>query len=233
MNNSKRTIVSRRARPAKDPLSHEEIIKTAYSLIKEEGMSGMTMRKIAKALDTGPSSLYVYVKNVQELNAYVMDYALGQLQLPPYDEGSWKTRLFGALDAYFKLLHAQPGLAELSLTTLSVGTNSFRLIEYILTALHEAGISSRSAAWGVDLFLFYVSSVVFEKSTWEMHGTTHLTSIKDTFMSLDPAQFPMIAAMNHEMFSGDTGSRERFHWGLEVILQGLLQMKHESSMGEP
>nr|WGD96985.1 hypothetical protein P5627_14030 [Bacillus safensis] len=37
----------------------------------------MSMRKVAKALDTGPASLYVYVNNFQELSAYVLDYGLG------------------------------------------------------------------------------------------------------------------------------------------------------------
>lgn len=72
------TITSRRSRPAKEPLSKEIIVKTAYDLLESEGISGLSMRKIAKVLDTGPSSLYVYVKNADELRAYVLDYGLGK-----------------------------------------------------------------------------------------------------------------------------------------------------------
>jgi AcrR family transcriptional regulator len=225
MKNSNRIIVSRRARPAKEPLSLELIVKTAYSLLKDEGMTGMTMRKVAKALDTGPSSLYVYVKNLQELNAYVMDYGLGQLELPASGEGSWKDSLFGALDAYLILLYEQPGLAELSLTTLPMGINFLRLTEYILAALHEAGIRSRSAAWGVDLFLFYVSSVAFEQTSWKKHGSMQMSVIKESFLSADPVRYPLIASLRGEMFSGDAATKERFRWGLEVILQGILQTR--------
>ena len=225
MNEPKRTIVSRRARPAKEPLSHEQIVQTAYKLLEDEGLSGMTMRKIAKALDTGPSSLYVYVKNAQELNAYVMDYALGQLQLPQ-DEGPWKTRLFGALEAYFELLQDRPGLAALAVTTIPAGVHALRLTEYILSNLHEAGIVSRSAAWGADLFLFYVSSFLFEKTS-EARGTMPMPLIQETYRTADPARFPHIARLQQEMFSGDIEARERFRWGLEVILQGLLQAKEE------
>ena len=52
MNNSNRRIISRRSRPAKEPLSRELIVKTAYELLKEQGLEGMSMRKVAKALDT-------------------------------------------------------------------------------------------------------------------------------------------------------------------------------------
>lgn len=105
-----RTVISRRARPAKEPLSHELIVKTAYTLLKEEGLSGMSMRKVAKALDTGLSSLYVYVKNFQEQSAYVLDYGFGQLELPESGDRSWKERLFDALETYLWLLDEHPGL---------------------------------------------------------------------------------------------------------------------------
>lgn len=108
----------------------------------------MSMRKVAKALDTGPSSLYVYVKKLQELSAYVLDHALSQLVLPDSGEGSWKEKLFGVLDAYLMLLMEQPGLAELSLTTISMGHNSLELTEFVLAALHEGVVQSTSAAWG-------------------------------------------------------------------------------------
>ncbi|MEJ9251578.1 TetR/AcrR family transcriptional regulator, partial [Bacillus thuringiensis] len=47
------TTNSRRSRPAKEPLSKEIIVKTAYNLLESEGISGLSMRKIAKVLDTG------------------------------------------------------------------------------------------------------------------------------------------------------------------------------------
>ncbi|WP_281167905.1 TetR/AcrR family transcriptional regulator [Paenibacillus daejeonensis] len=228
MNGPKRTIISRRARPAKEPLSHEQIVQTAYRLLEDEGLPGMTMRKIAKALDTGPSSLYVYVKNAQELNAYVMDYALGQLQLPQEHDGPWKTRLFGALEAYFELLQHRPGLAELAVTTIPAGVNALSLTEYLLSALHEAGIVSRSAAWGADLFMFYVSSFLYEKTS-EARGTMPMPLIQETYRSADPARFPHIARLQQEIFSGNIEARERFRWGLEVILQGLLQAKQDNA----
>ncbi len=80
MNNDNRS--SRRSRPAKDPLSKERIIKEAYLLLTNEGINGLTMRKVAKALDTGASSLYVYVKNSEELCSYVLDYSLSDITFP-------------------------------------------------------------------------------------------------------------------------------------------------------
>ncbi|GMA60462.1 TetR family transcriptional regulator [Alicyclobacillus fastidiosus] len=201
-------------------------MQTAYELLKKQGIQGISMRRVAKELDTGPSSLYVYVKNFQELCAFVLDYGLGQLVLPTSAEGSWKERLFDALDAYLMLLFEQPGLAELSLTTIPMGTNSLRLIEFILSALYEGGVSSKAAAWGADLFLFYVSSTAFEHVSWKQDGNDHMSVIKQSFQMVNPVHYPLIASLKEELFSGDTEAKERFRWGLEVILQGILKTRH-------
>ncbi|WP_188887160.1 TetR/AcrR family transcriptional regulator [Paenibacillus radicis (ex Gao et al. 2016)] len=221
MNNTNRVIVSRRDRPAKDPLSRELIVRTAYELLKEQGLAGMSMRKVAKALDTGPSSLYVYVNNLEELNSYVLDSGLGELVLPDSGEGSWKDRLFGALNSYFLLLIENPGLAEISFSTIPRGDKYMELIEYILAALHEGGVSPKSAAWGVDLLLLYVTSIAFEKHTWRKNGTMQPLDIKETFKNADPIRFPFIRSLNEQMFSEGTELQERFRWGLEATLQGI------------
>ena len=110
MNNPTRIITSRRARPAKEPLSKELIVKTALALLKNEGMPGFSMRKIAKALDTGPSSLYVYVQNLQELSAYVLDYGLDKVLLSEAEDELWNKRLLDTLDWYLMILYNRPAL---------------------------------------------------------------------------------------------------------------------------
>ncbi|MBL0387451.1 TetR/AcrR family transcriptional regulator C-terminal domain-containing protein [Tumebacillus sp. ITR2] len=214
-----RTIVSRRSRPAKEPLSREQIVKTALDLLKQEGTPGMSMRKIAKALDTGPSSLYVYVANLQELSAAVLDEGLCEVVLPEAQKDSWKKPLIDALLSYAKVLYESPGLAELSLSTIPIGPNSLALSEYLLQRLHEGGITSTQAAWGVDLLLFYGASVAFEQASRNQQGTT-LQAAQTFYQSLDAKRYPMLVGVQAEMFSGGP---ERFRWGLEVILQGMLQ----------
>ncbi|WP_431794697.1 TetR/AcrR family transcriptional regulator [Bacillus altitudinis] len=216
-------MISRRSRPAKEPLSRELIVKTAYELLKEHGIEGMSMRKVAKALDTGPASLYVYVNNVQELSAYVLDYGLGQMVYPDSKDSTWKEQLFDLLHTYFLLLFEKPGLAEISLSTIPQGTNFIQLTEHLLAALHEGGIKSTSAAWGVDLLLLYVSSVAYEKVSWKKQGSSQISDTKKALLQADKTQFPFIHRVKEEMFAGDTVSMERFRWGIDVILYGIQQ----------
>ncbi|REK77885.1 TetR/AcrR family transcriptional regulator [Paenibacillus paeoniae] len=212
-------MVSRRNRPAKEPLSRELIVKTAFELLKEQGMEGMSMRKVAKALDTGPSSLYVYFNNLGQLSSYVLDYGFKELTLP--SDGEWKERLFGVLQAYFQLLKEQPGLAEISFTILPEGENYLKLLEFVLEALREGEINPQSAAWGADMMLLYVTSVAFEQHSRRKNDSFKLSNTKAALKNVDSARFPLIHSMNEYLFSGDVVVMERFWWGLEVILKGI------------
>ena len=68
---------SRRNRPAKPALTREGIVSTAVEILRSEGLQKVTMRRLALELDTGPASMYVYVRNTVELHAAVLDELLG------------------------------------------------------------------------------------------------------------------------------------------------------------
>ena len=64
---------SRRERPAKAPLTRRGIVAAAVQVMRSEGMGRVTMRRLAKELDTGPASLYVYFRNTAVLHGAVLD----------------------------------------------------------------------------------------------------------------------------------------------------------------
>ena len=82
-------------------------------------------------------------------------------------------------------------------------------------------MKSKSAAWGVDLLLLYVSSVAYERTSRKKNGDVHLSDIKETFQNANPVFFPILFSLGDEMFSEDTKSMERFHWELEVLIHGI------------
>lgn len=88
---------SRRERPAKPALSRAGIIATAVALMRAEGLEKVTMRRLAQELDTGPASLYVYVRNTAELHAAVLDELLGSVDLGAAGgDGDWGTAWRGS-----------------------------------------------------------------------------------------------------------------------------------------
>src|ERR1700761_1100430 len=84
---------SRRERPAKPALTREGIIAAAARILRDEGLGKVTMRRVAQELDTGHASLYVYVRNTEDLHAQLLDAQLAGALAGPPPEGTWRSRL--------------------------------------------------------------------------------------------------------------------------------------------
>src|ERR1700709_360112 len=97
-NDSAQAPRSRRERPAKQALTRQGIIDAALVILRDEGLDKVTMRRIAAALDTGPASLYVYVRNTEDLHAQILDALLEPVGAPA--TGPWRDRLKALLTSY-------------------------------------------------------------------------------------------------------------------------------------
>ena len=98
--------MSRRDRPAKPALSQAAIVDAALVLLDSDGLDGVSMRRVAQALDTGPASLYVYVHNRDELVSLLVDRVAGEVSLPIVGpESDWREQLIDLMKTdYFRLL---------------------------------------------------------------------------------------------------------------------------------
>lgn len=214
-----RTPQSRRDRPAKPALSRDGIVDAALVILQEEGLSRVTMRRIAAALDTGPASLYVYVRDTEDLHAQILDALLGRMTPLPA-EGSWRARLHELLAAYGSILFGYPEIARMVLATPPLGPHSLALVERILDLLAEGGIPDETAAWGVDILLAAVTASAVEHGSAAGSEAESLATMAATIAVASDRTYPRIVRLGDEMLSG-TGA-ERFHWTLDVLLNGLI-----------
>jgi AcrR family transcriptional regulator len=217
-NGTPRTIISRRNRPAKDPLSRERIVATALGILERDGLSGLSLRRVATALDTGAASLYVYLANLNELHAVMLDQALAAVEAPPARGLSWRERIKALLIEYLRVLHARPGLAQLALSTIATGPNSLRIWEQLLRLLKEGGVEDLRAAWGVDLLILYVTSIAAEQSV-RRQNDQDLNDVKSALSAVSGQAFPLVFAFKELLLSGD--GEQRSEWALDVIIHGI------------
>src|SRR3954468_12141840 len=80
-------------RPAKAPLSRDQIVQAALRIVKVEGIDGVSMRRIAAEFDTGPSSLYAHVTNKDELLQLMFEEICGLVEGPALDPPRWKEQI--------------------------------------------------------------------------------------------------------------------------------------------
>jgi AcrR family transcriptional regulator len=213
-------VVSRRGGAAKQPLSRDIIVAAALDLLTQEGLDGLSLRKVAAALDTGAASLYAYVEDLQELHALLLDRALAGVDTSRNPQQGWRARLETLLESYYRALSRSPGLAQLAMSTIAAGPNALRIIEALLGLLGEAGVEQATAAWAVDLITLYVTAIAAEQSQ-RRRQPDPLGTITQVVGAVSAEEYPRIHALRHHLLSGSPV--DRFTWSLEVLVKGIVQ----------
>jgi AcrR family transcriptional regulator len=215
-------VVSRRGGPAKQPLSRDAIVAEALDQLTRDGLDSMSLRKVAAALETGPASLYVYVHDLDELQALVFDRALARVGLRGAKQKDWRERVKGMLRSYLQVLIASPGLAQLAFRRAAVGPNALRLVDALLGEFAGAGVGRRTAAWAVDLLLLYVTALAAEQgqrgNDWEHELSNPGGAVVRAILGASANEYPHIHAAREELVSGPG---QRMSWAIDSILSGL------------
>jgi AcrR family transcriptional regulator len=215
-------VRSRRGGPVKEPLNRDAIVAEALHQISTCGLNGMSLRKVATALDTGPASLYAYIEDLSELHTLVLDRALEKVSLRGAKDTGWRERLEGVLESYARVLAASPGLAQLAFGTVATGPNALRIMEKLMALLEEGGVDLPTGAWAVDLLVLYVTAIVAERGNGLLPMAPE-GSIARVVRTLSEQEHPRLHAARAELLSGTP--KQRFRWALEVLLQGILRSR--------
>jgi AcrR family transcriptional regulator len=215
-----------RQRPARAPLTREGIVDAALRVLEREGADGLSMRRVAEELGTGPASLYWHVASKEELINLLVDRVASEIEVPPPDPSRWQEQLKEwALQAR-QVFKRYPGVAGLTLGRVPVGPNLVRWTEWLLALLRGAGVPDRIAAYAGDLGGLYLGASSYEETLpfpsptgEDLPPDQILAMFRSYYESLPADQFPNVHATLDELFSG--GPDERFELGLDVIIRGL------------
>ncbi|MCP2311861.1 TetR/AcrR family transcriptional regulator [Kitasatospora paracochleata] len=211
--------ISRRARPAKAPLSRDVIVRTGLDILDRDGLDALTMRRVAKELDTGPASLYVYVANRDDLMAAMLDEALGRVPLTA--DGTWRDQIHALANATVEAMSRHEGLATVALGAIPTSDNALLVLDRMLALLKEGGLDDTTAAWAVDLIYLHLAAAAAEESAYTTKGGEEddtIAAADRRYASLDPRRYPMITSLRQALFS--PGDRDA--WGLNVLINGIL-----------
>lgn len=188
----------------------------AVAILRAEGLRKVTMRRLAQELDTGPASLYVYVRNTDELHAAVLDELLGTLPPVPA-EGTWRQRLERVLTSVTAMLLAHPELARSALTARPSGPHYLNLIETLLGLLAEGGVPRDRAAWGVDLLLQHATATAAEHAGEE--PADDWRNLVGALREVSDRTHPHIAGSAQVLLSGTP--ENRLSWAFQTLINGI------------
>ncbi|WP_113703857.1 TetR/AcrR family transcriptional regulator C-terminal domain-containing protein [Nonomuraea lactucae] len=223
----------RKQAQSRPQLSQELIVRTGLAILDAEGLDGLSMRRVAQELGTGPASLYAHVANKDELLEMIYDEVLGEISLPPPDPARWREQLRTYGLEMHRVLMGHADVARAALAGIPTGPNAVRLAEYAFGLLIDAGMPPREASLAFDRFTLYISGDAYEGSLHyakmraarmsdpEDYFHRYVERISDYLRSLPPGRFPHMTRHVDALIADD--GEARFEYGLDLLITGLAE----------
>ena len=151
--------------------SREAVVARAVGIADEEGLSAVTMRRVATALGTGTMSLYTYVSERDALVELMIDAVTGELDLPS-GTGDWRADLAAFARAQRAVLRRHPWLPAALAGRRTLGPNTLQALDRVLALLVPSGLSARERLEGFALVSGFVASYVGYELAQQAQGGT-------------------------------------------------------------
>jgi len=126
-------------------LDRETVVAAALEIADRDGLSGVTMARVAEALGGSPMSLYRHLQDKQELLDAVADLAVSQIPSLAHDDRSWRVRLEELAQESRRGVLRHPVVVELILENHVSGPVAAAIGVDLLELFHEAGFDEDSA----------------------------------------------------------------------------------------
>ncbi|MET9953720.1 TetR/AcrR family transcriptional regulator [Streptomyces sp. NPDC006339] len=194
------------------PLTRPRIVAAGLRVLEREGVTGLSMRKLAGELGKAPAAVYKHVSDKRELMSLLFDEVSRRIELPdPGDDP--RTAIVEAAQSAHRVLEEHGWIATEMLDGPLLGATSMRLSEFILDALIRAGLTDAQAArLHIAIWDYLVGHLVAARAgapgllprpTASADGTEDYPTVRRVA--------PLMAGMTDQ---------ERFAAGLRVLLDG-------------
>ena len=151
-------MAARRGRPRgpghRAGITAESVVQAALDVYSSAGISGLTMRAVARRLDVAANALYSHVRSKMDLVEAVIDALLTAIASPPA-EVDWRERLVWLMSESRSVLLRYSDLMPLFLSRPARGPNARRLGETTLGLLALGGVEGAAAVTALRVLLVY------------------------------------------------------------------------------
>lgn len=207
------------------PISRDLVLRAALAIVDRDGVDGLSMRRLGRAMDRDPMALYRYADTKTALLDGVVELVLGDLTVDSTDD-DWQSQLREVARRFRAIAVAHPHVVPL-LVTRPLATplalrphGTLRPLEATLALLVRSGFSDVDALHIYRMFFGFLHGHVLnelqelvdnpEETDDLLRLGLHRLPIKD---------FPILRGLAAALASYD-GATE-LERGLDILLSGL------------
>jgi AcrR family transcriptional regulator len=217
-------------RGPKPRLQIAQVVAAAIEIADADGLSALSMRRVADAVGVATMTLYSYVPSKAELLDVMLDTVTGETARPRVT--TWRTSLERIARENWDLYHRHPWMLHVATYRPPLGPNLIAKYEYELSALEGIGLSDVEQDSVLTLVLGYVAGAarasveaaqaerqtgITDQEWWEANGPLLAQVIDDT-------QFPIASRVGtaaSEHYNAPSSPGFAFEFGLDRVLDGI------------
>jgi TetR/AcrR family transcriptional regulator, tetracycline repressor protein len=216
----------------RDPLTREAIVDAAIEVLDSEGLDGLSMRRIAERLDTGPASLYWHVGSKDGLLDLILDRVIGEQEVPDPDPERWEEQVKQAARTARATILRHRDVVRISIGRIPMGPNALRYAERLLAILRAGGVPDWLAVAGFQLMFSIVNGFTMDETGEGGEPPADqppldeaARMVRDYFASLPEASFPTLVGLADHFAFADPD--RRFELLIDVFVDGLAKRARE------
>ncbi|MGH3703837.1 MAG: TetR/AcrR family transcriptional regulator [Agromyces sp.] len=141
---------------ARNTLTPEQIVRVATRLLDEDGIEGLSMRKLGAALGSGATSIYWHVTSREKLILLAADQVWSEIPLPDADEIGWRAAAASIASDTYAMLTRHLWLVPAFGNQVLYGEGLAAYEEHCYKVYEAAGFSGRELDWAVNTVFTFV-----------------------------------------------------------------------------
>lgn len=203
-------------------LSKQRVVAEAVRLADDEGVHGLSMRRLAEALGAGAMSLYHYVANKEELLDAMIDAVFEEIELPAEDT-DWQTAMRRRSISAREVLGRHRWAIGLMESRTSPGPANLRHREAVTACLRRAGFTVVMATHANWLLDSYVYGHALQSASLPFDTVDELADMaKNVYLPQLPVdEFPYLNESAAALVAAGYDPSDEFLFGLDLVLAAL------------
>lgn len=200
-------------------LSRDRIVAAAIELVEAEGLSALSMARLAERIGCGTMSLYRHVVNKDELLTFMLSTAPDPP--PTTDPSDWRGALSDWAAGLWDVYHRHPWVLQTAAAGPPADPGQLAWLDAGLAALGGTGLAERDKLSAVMAILHYVrGAAALDIEAAGVDGPEYPALLRRL---LDVDRFPALAAaLEAGVFDdADDDHLTDFRSGLAQLLDGI------------
>ncbi|TJZ54073.1 TetR/AcrR family transcriptional regulator [Streptomyces piniterrae] len=212
-------------KPARGPrpkLDLDRIARAGIEIADADGLSDVSMQRVAAQLGVTKMALYRYVPGKAELVALMVDAAIGPYPTAKRARGGWREQLEEWARRLIALFRQHPWVLEATIGPRVMGPGELSWLERAVSALDGTGLSGAERMDSAVLLVGHVRGITQQARAAGSGGNpeAQLGAILGELMQAHGERFPALtSALSSAARSG--GQDQAWEFGLQRILDGL------------